>query len=715
MSQVNYKRINFGHTVFETTDNQFKRITNLGLPSRTEGVLGRGKCMIQPTTNPAVYSVVGVKPVTEQYVQLLYIYADGTYLKPSVPPGLEFTLSEDKTIRVTHYESGEEESVFIRANCTTYDHKSISTAPSPEHSEDVSEESQDDSTSEKQESEHSVEVQSEEVEHEDHNSESEISSDFIDFSENDTYATLKSRGKAKLSSCDTSLTLDELAGKYNNLAGLGYAVTTEEYIPEEPSDDDYNPTWKPNDYPQWISSSSRDYINLLPTEHELVDNAEMNFADYSFNEFGTVESGLVHKILKSKSWFDSLYAANPKRFVMARNRSNPYEELGAHIFMSRSSLKAAAIDATCHLTTNYRQRSEAAQIETPMLILDICNGTSPFAEYFLWKLKPRKVIIFSQMMKEGRTLSSNYQRFNCWNEVTLKSAKYSFRLLNGSSSEGDIRKVSNLHSFKTQVLAGNFGPSKASIKSYGGVDLVCADAAPAVMQDFNRQELSSRTTILSEIIFALYTLRVGGDFVIKIYDCFTPFTIDLVYLLYLLFNEITIIKPPTSRAANSEKYVVCKHFRIGEEHRQRLEELITFLESILTTLSDPKYQLPESDEEDFLTISDFIDRNKILCDHQFIDYLFATNNRLAKMQKSSLRRIQRCVADSSVNYNSATMVKNCLRAFDLPKMSSNAEKISSYKFIIEGTSKKVDSLWSSEKISSIERQPVDRRVITPLT
>ena len=47
----------------------------------------------------------------------------------------------------------------------------------------------------------------------------------------------------------------------------------------------------------------------------------------------------------------------------------------------------------------------------------------------------------------------------------------------------------------------------------------------------------------------------------KIFDIFTQATIDLLYLLSLLYEKVYIIKPNTSRIANSEKYVVCKKFK----------------------------------------------------------------------------------------------------------------------------------------------------------
>lgn len=46
----------------------------------------------------------------------------------------------------------------------------------------------------------------------------------------------------------------------------------------------------------------------------------------------------------------------------------------------------------------------------------------------------------------------------------------------------------------------------------------------------------------------------GGHFVCKSFDLFTPFSVGLVYLLYLCFDRICLFKPVTSRPANSERW-----------------------------------------------------------------------------------------------------------------------------------------------------------------
>jgi len=104
----------------------------------------------------------------------------------------------------------------------------------------------------------------------------------------------------------------------------------------------------------------------------------------------------------------------------------------------------------------------------------------------------------------------------------------------------------------------------------GSMDFITADGGFDFSIDFNKQENVSGKLILSQIAFAVAMLKPTKDFVIKFFDTFTKLSIELLFLLSNIFTEITIIKPNTSRCANSEKYVVCKHLKINEIERHRL-------------------------------------------------------------------------------------------------------------------------------------------------
>jgi len=92
------------------------------------------------------------------------------------------------------------------------------------------------------------------------------------------------------------------------------------------------------------------------------------------------------------------------------------------------------------------------------------------------------------------------------------------------------------------------------------MDLITADGGFDFSTDFNKQEIHISRLLFSQIAFALVMQRKGGNFVLKIFDCFYDTTMDLLFLLASFYSTVYITKPQTSRTGNSEKYIVCKGF-----------------------------------------------------------------------------------------------------------------------------------------------------------
>jgi len=101
------------------------------------------------------------------------------------------------------------------------------------------------------------------------------------------------------------------------------------------------------------------------------------------------------------------------------------------------------------------------------------------------------------------------------------------------------------------------------IKYNGTMDLITGDGGFDFSNDFNQQEIVSSNLIMCQIAFAIAMQKQGGNFILKFFDTFTKFSLDLLFLLSNLYEQVYFIKPNTSRQANSEKYVVCKGFRLS--------------------------------------------------------------------------------------------------------------------------------------------------------
>lgn len=126
----------------------------------------------------------------------------------------------------------------------------------------------------------------------------------------------------------------------------------------------------------------------------------------------------------------------------------------------------------------------------------------------------------------------------------------------GATGTGDIMCASNL---------------KHCYQKYGGhMDIVTADGGFDFSIDFNHQETVSAKLIFCQIAFAAAVQKKGGHFLIKFFDTFTQVSLDMLFLLSLLYEEVNVVKPNTSRYANSEKYVVCKNFRVTDLKKELL-------------------------------------------------------------------------------------------------------------------------------------------------
>ena len=100
----------------------------------------------------------------------------------------------------------------------------------------------------------------------------------------------------------------------------------------------------------------------------------------------------------------------------------------------------------------------------------------------------------------------------------------------------------------------HFSQTVGAATGQQGVDLLMCDGGFSVDGEENFQEEILRQLVLDQFLMGLMVVRRGGSFVCKLFDVFTPVTAALVYILYRHFDRIAIVKPYTSRPANSERY-----------------------------------------------------------------------------------------------------------------------------------------------------------------
>ena len=146
------------------------------------------------------------------------------------------------------------------------------------------------------------------------------------------------------------------------------------------------------------------------------------------------------------------------------------------------------------------------------------------------------------------TLRQNNSDIPNWSKANNFIRKYNVNINYGADNTGNLYKVENIKHLINQVGKN----SSQLVTGDGGFDF---------SYNFDNQENDSLRLIFCEIVAALGLNKIGGHFVLKIYDIFLNLTVDFIYLLSKFYDNIYFTKPHTSRPANSEKYLVCKGFR----------------------------------------------------------------------------------------------------------------------------------------------------------
>ncbi|ABL76005.1 Mv-ORF53 peptide [Maruca vitrata nucleopolyhedrovirus] len=163
--------------------------------------------------------------------------------------------------------------------------------------------------------------------------------------------------------------------------------------------------------------------------------------------------------------------------------------------------------------------------------LDLCGGPGEFANYTM-SLNPL-------CKAYGVTLTNN---LTCVYKPTIYKRK-NFATITGPDKSGDV--------FDKNVIF------EISVKCGNTCDLVLADGSVDVNGRENEQERLNFDLIMCETQIILICLRTGGNCVLKVFDAFQRETIQMLNKFINHFEKWVLYKPPSSRPANSERYLIC--------------------------------------------------------------------------------------------------------------------------------------------------------------
>ena len=136
------------------------------------------------------------------------------------------------------------------------------------------------------------------------------------------------------------------------------------------------------------------------------------------------------------------------------------------------------------------------------------------------------------------------------------------KILYGANNTGDILDPVNRQSFYNDCK--------------NGVHIFTADGGIDFTSNYEQQEKIIYPLLIASSLMALKCLTEGGIFVLKIFDCFSRASEDLIYVLGSCFTSWTLYKPATSRPCNSEQYFIGMGYRTihGVQIAKKFEQLL---------------------------------------------------------------------------------------------------------------------------------------------
>ena len=256
---------------------------------------------------------------------------------------------------------------------------------------------------------------------------------------------------------------------------------------------------------------------------------------------------------------------------LAKRITNPYELISTHSNrlrlpksiccltpLSRSFFKM--IECLAYL--DFFERHKQPKLKS----LHICEGPGGFVEAFHYQADQKQRTISGSY---AMTLRSTHAMIPGWRRATqFLQKRTNIHLLFGPNRTGDIYEPENQAACAEVVGAG--------------AHLVTADGGFDFSDDFHAQEKNIFRLLVCSSIIILTSVAVEGDCVLKMFDCNSAATRDLITILGSCFSSWTMIKPVTSRPCNSEWYFIGKG-----AHRERKAAI-----QLLQTVRDGLAQNP---------------------------------------------------------------------------------------------------------------------------
>lgn len=228
----------------------------------------------------------------------------------------------------------------------------------------------------------------------------------------------------------------------------------------------------------------------------------------------------------------------------AKKITNPYE----YIFLSLQRRMHRSIAANQPLSRSYFKMLELWDLLGLSAKVTAHSAEGPGG--FLEAIQDRKG---HKVPMVAMTLKSTERTVPGWRKSQAFMANHPMvHITYGWDGTGNLYSLLNQQSFESTCRA-HLGPE--------GADLYTADGGFDFSADFNGQENTVQRLLVAEVLAGVRTLKIGGTMILKLFDTKQQSTLELMWLMSLCFERTGLVKPNTSRPANSERYWIGQGFR----------------------------------------------------------------------------------------------------------------------------------------------------------
>ena len=295
------------------------------------------------------------------------------------------------------------------------------------------------------------------------------------------------------------------------------------------------------------------------SNYDIIDgnsNNKKKLSKYNrdLNDTLNIEKNKIDSYYNNNLWDKLKKFSNQYEFIYTTSYVNDYKNIANINPISRSFFKLWEIlyDFKFIIPHNIKNLKTA----------HIAEGPGGFIECIYKYLVKNKINISTEI--HGITLLSGDRNIPKWKIRKNFIDKFNIKLNNKDDSSGDLYKIDNINTFIKNV--------SLTSDNTNCCDFVTADGGFDFSENYNTQENDFIIFLICEIYIIFNILKDNGNAVIKLYDIYSRNSMKILYILTLFFDEVFIIKPFSSRPANSEKYVLCKSFKISNENLDRYKE-----------------------------------------------------------------------------------------------------------------------------------------------